>query len=71
MHEQEFNELTKCMDCGALIAPERDRAFAVSDEDFLCFECSLRRGGAYDAEMDRWIVAPSVGDEPDERRPHP
>ncbi len=71
MHEQEDQDLSKCLDCGALIAPETDRAYALSDDDFLCFECAVRRGGVYDGEKERWLVAPDVSDEPDERRRHP
>jgi hypothetical protein len=71
MHEQESNELSKCLDCGALIAPGSDRAFAISDDDFLCFDCAVRRGGVYDGDRDDWSVAPGLADEPDERRPHP
>src|SRR5688500_2586930 len=71
MHQEEWLELTNCLDCGEPIVPERDRAFAVSEEGFLCFECAERRGGVYDADTERWTAAPDVTGEPDERRPHP
>lgn len=70
MRQDEWNELERCIDCGALIAPGPDRAYALSDEAFLCFECAVRRGGIYDSDQDRWVVEPDVADEPDERRPH-
>jgi len=71
MHTQEFRELTDCCDCGAVIEAEAERPFTVSDDEVLCFECAVRRGGVYDAAEDRWTVAPDVADLPDERRPHP
>lgn len=70
MHSTEWNELVECLDCGATIA-STDCAYAITDETFLCFSCAVRKGGVYDADHDRWTVAPNVSDEPDERRPHP
>ena len=71
MHRSEAHELVECLDCRATIAPERERAFAVSEDVYLCFACAVRRGGVYDEAEDRWVVPPRVEDEPDERRPHP
>ncbi|MBI2388310.1 MAG: hypothetical protein HYV09_01725 [Deltaproteobacteria bacterium] len=71
MEREEYDELYQCIDCKSPISPETDRAFAVSPEEYLCFDCAVRRGGLYDGDEDRWIRAPFVGDEPDERRPHP
>ena len=71
MHSQEWNELTECFDCGATVAPATDRAFAMSDDAFLCFDCAVRRGGVYDLDGELWTVAPDVSDEADERRRHP
>ncbi len=70
MHRSEAEELVECFDCGATIAPALDRAFAISDDAFLCFDCALKRGGVFDADEDRWTKPPRVGDLPDERRPH-
>jgi hypothetical protein len=70
MHPDDPNDFVDCLDCGATIVPSLDRAFALSNEAFLCFECAARRGGAYDVEKDRWTTPPNVSDEPDERRPH-
>ena len=71
MHSQEWHGLVDCCGCGSTVAPESDRAFAVDDDVFLCFECAIARGGVYDAEEERWSVAPTIVDLPDERRPHP
>jgi hypothetical protein len=62
MHEQEWNELTECADCNAVIAAATDRAFAVSSEKFLCFGCAAKRGGVFDQELDRWVVPPDTYD---------
>ena len=66
-----WDEATTCMDCGAEIWPEVDRAFAYGPEEYLCFECSERRGGVFDIDQDRWTVAPDLCGVADERRPHP
>jgi len=71
MHSQELTELTDCCDCGAAIAAATDRSFAVSDEEVLCFDCAVRRGGVYDALWERWTLVPNVAGLPDERRAHP
>jgi hypothetical protein len=71
MHSQEWNDLVECCDCGATLSGETDRPFAMSDDDFLCFECAVRRGGVFDTMQERWIVSPNVADLPDERRAHP
>ncbi len=71
MHALEENELADCRDCRATIAPSTDRAFAINDDDFLCFDCAVLRGGVYDAHEERWTVPPNVADVPDERRAHP
>jgi hypothetical protein len=68
MHEQEWNELQSCVDCGANIEPGSDRAYVLSEELCLCFACAVRRGGKYDALHETWSVAPDVSGEPDERR---
>ena len=71
MHSQEFTELTDCCECGAAIAADTDRTFVVSDDEVLCFDCAVRRGGAYDSLKERWTVPPNVAGLPDERRAHP
>jgi hypothetical protein len=68
MNQDEWGETTRCCDCGAEIWPEADRAFPCSPETYVCFACAERRGGAYDADEDRWVVAPDVAGLFDERR---
>ncbi len=64
------DEPISCAACGADLWPDVDRAFPASPDTFLCFECAERRGGVYDADEDRWVVAPDVMGVSDERRPH-
>ncbi len=67
----DWDELTRCIECGAELWPEVDRAFACAPEAYLCFECAERRGGVYDADEDRWTTPPNVIGLVDERQPHP
>jgi hypothetical protein len=69
--EQEETELSECAECGMEIDLHRDRYFAFSDQGFLCFECAIERGGAYDEHDDSWAVCPDVSSFADDRRPHP
>lgn len=71
MHEQEWNDLTQCVACNAAIAAATDRAFAISNDDYLCFGCATERGGIFDEELERWSVPPETSDLVDEQRPHP
>lgn len=70
MHDQEWNELIECCDCGATINTETDRGYAVNDVEQLCFACAVRRGGSYDIGHETWAVPPDVTGIPDERRSH-
>lgn len=65
-----WDDASACIDCGAELWPDVDRAFLCSSEIYLCFECAERRGGVYEADEDRWVVPPDVAGLPDERRPH-
>jgi len=71
MNESEWPEVTTCLGCGAEVSPAIDRAFACSPDGYLCFECAEARGGVYDTDEDRWVVAPDASGLADERRPHP
>lgn len=71
MHTEEWNDVVDCYECGATIAPDTDRVFALSEDAFLCFACAVARGGVYDAKEERWTVPPSAAGVPDERRAHP
>jgi hypothetical protein len=64
MHRSEERELLSCASCGAELSAVSDRVFVFGGESALCFECSLERGGRYDAARDRWTVAPRVDDLP-------
>jgi hypothetical protein len=50
----------ECVACGATFAPEDARAYAVDEETFLCWACSLDRGGKFDAQRDCWVRPPDV-----------
>lgn len=75
MHRSEELELTNCIECGAELSVERDRGYPVTDDDALCYECALRRGGKYDEVHDRWAEPPNVtgleGSDIPEERPRP
>lgn len=62
MHRSETQRLATCADCGAEIAPATERGFALGSDAFLCFACTVRRGGRYDERLDRWEDAPAVSD---------
>ena len=56
----ELTELSRCIECGADVWPERERSYLISDDDVLCYECATRRGGAYDELHDRWTARPDL-----------
>lgn len=62
MHRSEEGELVRCADCGAEVSLRADRTFAFGTASALCWECSVKRGGRYDATHERWEESPSVGD---------
>lgn len=61
MHQSESEQLATCIVCGAEVSPP-DRPYDCGDEQVLCYECAVRRGGVYDEPHDRWAVAPQVAD---------
>jgi hypothetical protein len=63
MHQSEAEELAPCRGCGAEIATV-ERAYVFGQEDMLCFECAVARGGTYDERLDRWEPTPDVSDLP-------
>ncbi len=71
MDREELEEELICADCGALFWTNAYPAYLWGESGVLCFECAVKRGGEFDAELDRWVCEPNVGDLPDERRPHP
>ena len=60
MHRSEEGALATCADCGAEIAPAVAEGFTFGTRGALCFECSIRRGGSYDADQDRWTTEPNL-----------
>ncbi len=66
----ERDETAVCVDCNEGLWPEIDRSFPIGEELYLCYDCSERRGGVYDAKQDRWSTAPDLSGLVDERRPH-
>lgn len=58
MHRSEAVEYEVCASCGTEVR-SAERAFAF-EESVLCYECAVKRGGAYDETHDRWEVAPSL-----------
>jgi hypothetical protein len=69
--EDESEEAVACCACGASLWPDVDRGFACSPEAYLCFRCAEQRGGVYDGQHDRWVIAPDTSGLVDERRAHP
>jgi hypothetical protein len=66
MHESEERELVACAVCGAALSFVSDRAFGFGTDSALCWECSVKRGGRYDAVHERWEVVPRTDDLRDE-----
>ncbi|HBZ71158.1 MAG TPA: hypothetical protein DEP35_16065 [Deltaproteobacteria bacterium] len=58
----ELEEFAACALCRAQIALGDDRSFAFGNDQVMCWECSLGRGGRYDAQHERWEVAPHIAD---------
>jgi hypothetical protein len=60
MHRSEQPEHELCVSCGNDIVAAIDRAYVVSDEEAICFECALRLGGTWDEVTGTWIRPPDV-----------
>jgi hypothetical protein len=60
MHRSEAETLVSCADCGAEFSVERDRGYSFEPEGALCFDCAVKRGGAYDGLHECWADAPNV-----------
>jgi hypothetical protein len=60
MHTSESAQLSTCIECGAEVWAERDRAYSVTADDVLCYACALRRGGVYSEPEDRWVKVPDL-----------
>lgn len=66
MEQEDWERPEACVQCGAAIAPDSDRAFAFGTGNFLCASCAGRRGGRYDPRRDVWEPAPDVSGLSDE-----
>ncbi len=53
-------ETSVCAQCGEELWPELERAFTFGDDQVLCFECAIARGGIYNERKDRWMKPPNV-----------
>lgn len=61
MHRSEMEMTVPCAGCGTPVA-EDSRSYAFGENQLLCWECALRRGGSFDSKEDRWIAEPNTGD---------
>ena len=61
-NDPEWAEGERCADCSIDLIPAVDSFFVVREGVTLCAECSVRRGGKYDAHRDLWTLSPFVGD---------
>ena len=59
MHREESDQLQPCADCGAAVDSAQS-IYGFGAEGVLCFACSERRGGSYDANQDRWTREPDL-----------
>lgn len=62
MRDESGDELIECELCEAVLDPDVDRVFHISDDLVLCPACASVRGGVYDEELDSWVRPPDVGD---------
>ncbi len=51
-----------CTGCGRPVVGGLQRAYGFGDDQLLCWDCAVARGGSFDAGEDRWAVAPRVED---------
>jgi hypothetical protein len=71
MEVEEWENTEKCASCSSVITRGVDRAYEFSDEEALCFECAVQRGGEYDPDTDTWPIPPNLSDLPVPRVIHP
>lgn len=58
----ETEDAPRCADCGASVPPVGGRGYSVSADQVLCWDCAVRRGGAYDEVEDAWATRPRAHD---------
>ena len=62
MRDGSSDGLIECELCEAVLDPNVDRVFQISDDLVLCPSCASLRGGVYDEERDSWVRFPEVAD---------
>ena len=55
-------EVIPCMSCGAGVRVGERGFMEPGAQEVLCWNCAIQRGGQYDADQERWTVAPDLGD---------
>jgi hypothetical protein len=55
-----------CGVCGSSLSAETQSAYSFGTAGVLCFECSIARGGRFDADRDTWDPPPDIAGLPDE-----
>lgn len=68
MHSEEMDVQVRCVVCSREVDVDAEVVYAYGVGDVMCFECAVERGGAYDADEDRWVREPSTEGLPDQRR---
>jgi hypothetical protein len=61
MHVIEDEEYACCIDCKREVL-RADRDYVLGAGALVCFDCAIRRRGAYHEILGRWTVAPRVDD---------
>lgn len=51
-----------CIECERSLDTAFDPTFLIEEEDVLCLDCAIKRGGLYDAGHETWLRAPDVND---------
>ena len=57
--ERRDDSASNCADCGA---SSLARSFPLGNDSILCWDCAVRRGGQFDAELDEWTTSPDIAD---------
>lgn len=60
MHRSEEPEHEPCVSCGRDVTAGTDRAYVVTDEEVLCFDCAVRLGGSWDEITGTWVHVPDL-----------
>ena len=66
MEQDDRSEARVCAGCGAPVLGDAERTFEFGDENVICWECAVARGGRYDEARDAWERVPDLGGIADE-----